>query len=124
MKRTRMPLMTAGLLTGSLVLFSAAGCETTPRADRDHASMNDMNDMNGAIEGSSVTMVVHGMGCPLCANNVDRQLKALPGVRDASIDLGSGEVKVQLAGENRPTRAQLARAVQDSGFTLVRIETP
>ncbi|TVQ52158.1 MAG: copper chaperone [Phycisphaerales bacterium] len=121
MKRTSLTLMTVGLLTGSLVLFSATGCETTQRADRDHASMNDAS---GAIEGSSVTMVVHGMGCPLCANNVDRQLKALPGVSDASIDLGSGEVKVQLADENRPTRSQLARAIQDSGFTLIRIETP
>ncbi len=121
MKRTSLTLMTAGLLTGSLVLFSATGCETTQRAERETASMDDSH---GAIESSTVTMVVHGMGCPLCANNVDRQLKAMEGVRDASIDLGSGEVKVQLADENRPTRAQLARAIQDSGFTLIRIETP
>ena len=69
----------------------------------------------------TVTLVVHGMGCPLCANNVDKQLLKIAGVRKVDVNLGSGSVKVQYAG-NAPTKAQLAKAVADSGYTLVKVE--
>lgn len=78
----------------------------------------------GPITGSSATLIVHGMSCPLCANNVDKQLMAIPGVESVNVDMGSGEVKVALATQPRVTRAQLARAVDASGFTLMEVRTP
>lgn len=67
---------------------------------------------------------VNGMGCPLCANNVDQQLKSVPGVENVTINLGTGLVQVALSATAPPTEAQLATAVENTGFTLVSIQMP
>ena len=78
-----------------------------------------------ASDARTVTLVVHGMGCPLCANNVDKQLLKIPNVRAVNVDLGSGRVRVTMApGAQPPARPQLARAVEHSGYTLVKVQTP
>ncbi|MBL8765307.1 MAG: heavy-metal-associated domain-containing protein [Phycisphaerae bacterium] len=76
------------------------------------------------ITGSSATLIVHGMSCPLCASNVDTQLLTVPGVVSANVNMGSGEVRVGFAPGARVTRAQLAKAVDDSGFSLVEVRIP
>jgi hypothetical protein len=38
--------------------------------------------------------------------------------------LGSGRVVVDLKDQPKPSRAALAQAIRDSGFTLTRMETP
>lgn len=113
-------LHTSLLSALTLISLIAIGCETTQVAQ----TQGDQRAEETPIESSSATLVVHGMGCPLCANNVDKQLLDVPGVTGVDIDLGSGTVNVQLAETNRPTQAQLAQAVEDSGFTLVSIATP
>jgi copper chaperone CopZ len=107
-----LPLLSAGFL-----LASAIGCQTTggpARADYTDAP----------IDSPTATLVVHGMSCPLCANNVDKQLLRVPGVQNVEIDMGDGSVRVQLADSPRPSKADLARAVDQTGFTLVSISTP
>lgn len=100
-----------------------AGCQSGGNgAGRNLAAAGE--NVDAPIESSTATLVVHGMSCPLCANNVDKQLLRVPGVQEVSIDMGDGSVRVKLADEPRPTRAQLARAVDQTGFTLVRIDTP
>lgn len=108
----------------SLIIFGlaavfGAGCATT-------GGGNSASDFESSepITADSVTLIVHGMGCPLCANNVDRQLLALNGVRSVNANLGSGEVKAVLWGPVRPTPRELARAIRDSGFTLREIRIP
>jgi copper chaperone CopZ len=64
------------------------------------------------------------MSCPLCATNIDKQLLQVPGVRKVSVDLGSGKVVVDLKERPKPSRAALAKAIRDSGFTMTRIEVP
>ncbi len=76
------------------------------------------------IASASATMWVKGLSCPLCANNIDKQLKRVSGVDSVRVDLGDGKVTVKLADAGRPTRRDLAKAVEQSGFTLDRIETP
>lgn len=76
------------------------------------------------IPADSATLWVKGLSCPLCANNIDKQLKRVPGVTEVRVDLGDGKVSVSLAAADRPSRNALARAVHASGFTLDRIETP
>jgi len=73
------------------------------------------------IDASTAVLTVNGLGCPLCANNVDEKLSAVAGVRDVQVDLGTGTVTVALAETLRPSRADLARAVEDSGFTLTAL---
>ncbi len=76
------------------------------------------------ISAASATLWVKGLSCPLCANNIDKQLKRVSGVDNVRVDLGEGKVNVKLADAGRPTRRELAKAVEQSGFTLDRIETP
>lgn len=72
----------------------------------------------------AATMYVKGMSCPLCANNIDKQLLAVGGVEKVTINLGKGTVIARLMPINPPTRAQLEKAISESGFTLERIEMP
>lgn len=73
------------------------------------------------IDGSVALLSVSGLGCPLCANNVDETLSAVAGVRNVEVDLGTGTVTVALQETLRPSPADLARAVEDSGFTLTAV---
>jgi copper chaperone len=119
-KGSAMRTVTFTLASFTLIaaLVFSSGCATGSSNRVDRSSLDDA----GPITADTVTLVVHGMGCPLCANNVDKQLLAVPGVSDVRIDLGDGTVLVTLDEHNRPTRSQLARAVDDSGFTLVSIQ--
>ena len=68
------------------------------------------------------TLVVHGMSCPQCSGNVDKQLLAVKGVQRVAVNLGTGEVTVLVSREQPPTGRQLAAAIKKSGYTLVRID--
>lgn len=76
------------------------------------------------ISADKVTLFVNGLGCPQCASNIDLQLKRVRGIDKAYVDLGSGTVLLDLRpGGTHPSPARLASAVEDAGFTLVKIET-
>ena len=119
--------MTNRRLAGSglilLTLLLAAGCQQQAGGEGKAAGPLTAGQ-TGFIDTPSATVVVHGMGCPQCASSVDRLLMDVPGVRDVSVDLGSGQVKVAFDDPLRPTREQLADAVRKSGYKLVRIDTP
>ena len=72
----------------------------------------------------TATLHVRGLSCPLCANNVEKQLHRVAGIRSVSVNLGTGEVRARLEPSHPPTREQLRRAIEKSGFTLVRIDMP
>mgnify|MGYP000735621357 CR=1 FL=1 len=74
------------------------------------------------IAAEKATLHVEGLSCPACATNVDHQLMDVQGVKFVAVDLGDGTVDLTLGGSVRPSRAMLARAIHDSGFTLTRIE--
>jgi copper chaperone CopZ len=105
------------MLSAAILLATLTGCQTT-------GGSASAGYTDSPIEASTATLVVHGMSCPLCANNVDKQLLRVPGVQTVEIDMGDGTVRVQLADEPRPSKADLARAVEQTGFTLVSIDTP
>jgi copper chaperone CopZ len=79
---------------------------------------------SGHVDEYVATLHVRGMSCPLCANNIDRQLLKIPGVERVSVNLGNGEVRVRMASSPRPTKEQLTQAIERSGFTLVRADMP
>jgi len=99
----------AGCQSNSALSNSVGHSEPRPAADQDEFSAR---------------LFVKGMSCPLCANNIDKQLLSVPGVQKVSVDLGSGLVLVKLAPGNPPTKVQLETAIKQSGFTLDRIEMP
>ncbi len=63
----------------AMVALAGFGCQTTSTTHHDHVETG--TDIAEAllkdttpIDGSSVTLVVHGMGCPLCSNNLGQML--------------------------------------------------
>lgn len=113
-------------LCAASVLF-LGGCATTGSTSGtgdSHGSGSKGGTSNSlltdttVVKGTSTTMLVHGMSCPLCAKNVDIELRRIKGVSMVEADLGEGFVYVTLDGSAPVTRGQLARAVNDSGFTI------
>jgi copper chaperone CopZ len=115
------------LLVWALLLL-VGGCKSTGEA-----ASSDMIS-SGVSHGQSkdkieappnaAVMWVHGMGCPQCAYNVDRQLLKLPGVEGVKVDMSTGKVYAQLSPSNPPTKEQLSRAIMETGFTLKKIQMP
>ncbi|MBX3316265.1 MAG: heavy-metal-associated domain-containing protein [Phycisphaeraceae bacterium] len=87
---------------------------TSSEKDREHLASKT------PITADKVTLAVNGLSCPLCATNVDKQLGSLRGVQDIRIDFEKGEIELQLK-DPRPSPSSLARAIDQAGFTLVRI---
>ncbi len=118
-----------------LVTLSAAivGCAASDATDtRSDAELGTAGGSSGAapalladaspVSGSGSVLWVKGMSCPKCVSNVDLQLKRLPGVDGVAINMGLGTVTVRYAGAERPTKRQLAEAVDNAALTLFRIE--
>jgi len=80
--------------------------------------------MDQPITAPAATLIVYGMGCPLCANNVDKELLSVPGVSSAAVDMSNGFVKLTFTGDNRPTPNRLAQSVKNAGFTYKGITIP
>lgn len=64
---------------------------------------------------------VLGMSCPLCANNIEKQLKRDKDVDKVSIDLGTGKVKVEFKLDKANVEKSIKKAVEDSGFTVKEV---
>lgn len=94
----------------TLVLFLAAGCESTRGAPA--ASV--------VARAADATFVVHGMSCPLCANGIDKQLEKVIGVETVAIDLDTGIVRVFFVPGAKPMSSELRQAIERSGFTVVK----
>lgn len=103
----------------AFLIATLGGCAATPTENT-----TAMADGQSAIDSPTATLVVHGMSCPLCANNVDKQLLTVPGVRSVDVDMGTGQVRVGFAPNASVTKAQLADAVDKSGFSLTEVRVP
>lgn len=116
MKRGMSAAVAAGVLIG--MTLGLSGCASGAKTASTGGGSGE------PIAANSATLVVHGMSCPLCANNVDKQLKEVPGVRDVNVDMSTGQVKVGFKEGRHPSEAQLRKAVDGTGFSLKSISTP
>jgi len=90
-----------------------------------HVSQADLAGVAATegVKADEVTLWVNGLGCPLCATNIDKQLETLSTVTSVKVDLGTGKVKVgMLPGKPHPSPAEFSRVVENAGFTLVKVE--
>jgi copper chaperone len=59
---------------------------------------------------------VTGMTCGHCENAVRAEISQIPGVRDVSVDLGTGQVTVSADGELEQDAVRAA--VEEAGYQL------
>ncbi|MEH6721780.1 MAG: heavy metal translocating P-type ATPase [Aurantimonas endophytica] len=64
----------------------------------------------------TVSLSIEGMTCASCVGRVERALRIVPGVLDASVNLATERADVRLAGP--VDRAELIRAIKDAGYTV------
>jgi copper chaperone CopZ len=114
----------------SLSLVAVSGCAGTEGAYEENAVVHTVSAEEKAatqstspIKADSAVLYVNGLGCPLCATNIDKQLLRVDGVETATVNLGDGTVVITLAGKARPSPYDLSESVLDAGFTLMKIET-
>ena len=61
---------------------------------------------------------VDGLACPFCSYGIEKQLQAIPGVKEVSISINTGTVTVSMAEGTKLTKARANRAVKAAGFTM------
>jgi len=71
-----------------------------------------------AWAGQSHRLKVDGLACPYCAYGIEKQLRAIPGVKAVRVSVKTGTVTVLMNGETKLTRSRVRRAVSNAGFTL------
>ncbi|MEM6507139.1 MAG: heavy-metal-associated domain-containing protein [Planctomycetota bacterium] len=62
-------------------------------------------------------VMVKGMSCPQCANNIKDIMERVDGIDQARVDLGAGRVLVAFAEGATIGEDALLLAVEDAGFT-------
>jgi Cu+-exporting ATPase len=70
-----------------------------------------------AEERQQLTVPIEGMTCASCVRRVERALKKVPGVSEATVNLASERATVQFL-PGRVAIADLRRAVDDAGYRL------
>ena len=106
-------------LAAALAAFGL-GCAGAPTAPSDREpSLAAIGD--GTLAPGRYDLVVRGMSCPKCISNVDLQLKRIDGVVDPKVDMKNGVVAITVRDGAAPSRAAVASAIGDAGFTLAEI---
>ena len=77
-----------------------------------------------APQGEPVTLEVEGMTCAGCASSVQRSLAAVPGVREANVNLPLNRATVTVDPAAAPSREELVRAVEKAGYAVPRPAPP
>lgn len=122
MQSHRSPLLLA--LAFSFLTF-AIGCQSAPTTTSANPESSSSVVSPGAKSDQPVaTLWVNGMACPQCSYNVDLQLKKVAGVEKVKVDMLTGMVTAYLSPTNPPTREQLTDAIDNTTFTLVRLNMP
>ena len=66
------------------------------------------------------TMHIEGMSCGHCTSSVEKALRAIPGVKDVTVDLASKTATLNAA--DGVSDDALKTAVTDTGFDVVGIQ--
>ncbi len=92
----------------------------TEQADVDFAEGVDVAALAHAVEDAGygvakteISLSVAGMTCAACVGHVERALKGVPGVLDASVNLGTETARVKALGVEA---ADLVAAVEGAGY--------
>ena len=67
-----------------------------------------------------IRLMIQGMHCASCASNIERSLKKVNGVKEASVSLMLRKAFVE--SEDKVTNDELKKAVSRTGYKVVAIE--
>jgi Cu+-exporting ATPase len=67
-----------------------------------------------------VKISIEGMHCASCASNIERSLKKISGVKEASVSLMLKKASVDI--EDTLSKEELEKAVSRAGYKAVKIE--
>ena len=106
----------AALLLVSAPAFACAGGKCADDCGKPAPAKTETAATTPAkVEGEKVVLNVTGMSCVSCSNKVTASLKAVEGVKSATVDVATG--KAELIIDNKKTNADaLAKVVTDSGY--------
>ena len=66
-------------------------------------------------------LTIQGMHCASCGNNIERSLKKIPGVKDASVSMMTNKGFIEV--EKEIPRGEIEKAVSRAGnYKLVALE--
>jgi Cu+-exporting ATPase len=68
------------------------------------------------VKESEFSLQISGMTCASCVSRVEKALRAVPGVRDASVNLATERASISPSG--RPPIAAIATAVKAAGYEV------
>ena len=74
-----------------------------------------MTDLNTTTFPSAVDIGIGGMTCASCVGRVERALKKVPGVTNATVNLATESARIAFSGDGS-MEARLRRAVRDAGY--------
>lgn len=74
-----------------------------------------------SASAETIKLDVSGMDCPACAVGIEKSLKTVPGVQDASIDFGKGEATVY-ADRGHVSASDLIQAIRSAGPYSARLK--
>lgn len=97
-------LSIAGLLLLAITLVGCATTGSTAKAPLDPAH-------------ADAQVMVKGMSCPQCANNIKDIMERVDGIDQARVDLGAGRVLIAFADNTDIGEDEIVLAVKDAGFT-------
>ena len=71
--------------------------------------------INPAPHAPALDIGIGGMTCASCVGRVEKALKKVPGVTDATVNLATESARITFAGGEQ-MEARLRRAVRDAGY--------
>ncbi len=71
--------------------------------------------INTAPQAPALDIGIGGMTCASCVGRVEKALKKVPGVTDATVNLATESARITFAGDEQ-MEAKLRRAVRDAGY--------
>ena len=67
-------------------------------------------------------LTIAGMTCAFCAFGIEKKLRGVEGVRDVTVLLDEGQIRLVLSPANAATPRGIQAAVKDAGFKLSQLE--
>ena len=87
------------------------------------ANISPKTDTNNDSIKYSKTIIVHGMACAFCSNNLEKKLKKEEAVDQVKVDLTNKTVSVLFKKDKSIEDKKLKEIITSSGLEVVKIES-